>query len=253
MSLRDEIVGFCADFLKVREFEDYCHNGLQVEGRAELEKIVTGVSLSERLIRAGIEKKAGMIIVHHGVFADQLGKPPVVKGVFRNRLKLLLSHDINLLGFHLPLDAHPQIGNNISLCKLLGLENIEPVDIGFQGELKQTMDLDDFVDTIRQNVSKSIVPEKDVVRSAGSPKVSKVGVVSGGASNYYEKFEGTGIDTFLCGDLRENVVREVEELGINLINAGHYNTEKFGVRNLGQKVAGEFNIDVEFIDVPNSV
>lgn len=252
MSLRDEIVGFCENFLKVREFEDYCHNGLQVEGRGEIVKVVTGVSLSERLIRAGIEREAGMIMVHHGVFAGQFGKPPVVKGVLRNRLKLLLSHDINLLGFHLPLDAHPEIGNNISLCKLLGLENIKPVDIGFQGEFKEEIDLEDFVDTIRQKVS-SIVFEKDVIRSAGSPKVSKVGVVSGGASNYYDKFEGTGIDTFVCGDLRENVVREVEELGINLINAGHYNTEKFGISNLGQKVAQEFKVDVEFIDVPNNV
>ena len=113
-----KIVKYCEDYLKVKDFEDYCINGLQVEGAPKVSKIITGVSLSEKLIKEAIKKQAKMIMVHHGIFGSQISKPPSVKGVIRNRLKLLLENNINLCGFHLPLDAHPVIGNNISLSAL---------------------------------------------------------------------------------------------------------------------------------------
>ncbi|MCK4554866.1 Nif3-like dinuclear metal center hexameric protein, partial [Candidatus Parcubacteria bacterium] len=149
-----KIVKFCEDYLEVKKFEDYCVNGLQVEGAEKVSKIITGVSLSQKLIEAVIKKNAKMIIVHHGIFGSQISKPPCIKGVVRNRLKLLLENDINLCGFHLPLDAHPVIGNNISLIKLLRLKKMDVIscpdygEIGFVGEYKEAMKFEDFYNLI---------------------------------------------------------------------------------------------------------
>ena len=245
---RKEIVKFCEELLETKKFEDYCHNGLHVEGTDMIDKIITGVSLSKKLIEAAIEKKAQMIIVHHGLFGNQIENPPVIKGVFKNRLKMLLEHDINLLGFHLPLDAHDEIGNNISLCQLLGVNYLEPVEIGFVGEIEESMKFTDFDKLVNEKLK-----TKTIVLANGPERVKKIGIVSGGSSFDIHQFADYGIDTFVCGDLRENTVREVEELGINFINAGHYNTEKLGIQNLGEEIADKFKVDVEFVDIPNDV
>ena len=116
-----KIVEFCEGYLKTHKWQDYCHNGLQVEGALKVSKVISGVSLSEQLIDVAIKKRAKMLLVHHGFFKGNISPPPRIIGVVRNRLKKLLENNINLLGFHLPLDAHPVIGNNISLIKLLSL------------------------------------------------------------------------------------------------------------------------------------
>lgn len=248
MSKTKEITKFCEEYLKVEDYKDYCHNGMQVEGAAEVNKIITGVSFSQKLIEAAIERKAQMIIVHHGMFSGQFGELPVIKGAIKNRLKILLNNEINLLGFHLPLDAHIEIGNNASLARLLGVENLKPVDVGFVGDLNAEMSIEDFVKAVENKLN-----AKTINVLAGTKLVKKIGIISGGASNSYHDMLENGADTFLCGDLRENVVREAEEVGINIINAGHYNTEKLGVQNLGNLIAEKFGIEVEFVDVPNSI
>jgi dinuclear metal center YbgI/SA1388 family protein len=245
---RDKIVQFCEEYLKVKDFEDYCVNGLQVEGKAEVKKIVAGVSLSQKLLKAAIAKKADMVLVHHGIFKDQLGAVPAIKGSLRNRLALILKNDINLCGFHLPLDAHPEIGNNISLCKLLGLRKIKPFDIGFVGELEKGIEFDRFV-----RIVDSKIGTKSYAIQAGAKKVKKIGIVSGGASKYYAGAAGMGADTFICGDIVERVVSEVEEMEMNFINAGHYNTEKLGIQNLARLLAKKFKISAEFVDIPNEI
>ncbi len=250
---RDKIVKFCEEYLKVKDFEDHCHNGLQVEGVKEIKKIITGVSLSQKIIEAAIAKKAQMIIVHHGLFRS-IFESKQITGIFRNRLKLLLSNDLNLMGFHLPLDAHPEIGNNISLCRLLGLVNMKVLntpdygDIGYTGELDQPINFSDFVSLVNKKLNIN-----SYNLAAGPNKVKKVGIISGGASPDYKAAVAVGCDTYICGDIREEIVRQVEEIKINFINAGHYNTEKLGVQNLGELVAKEFDIDVEFVDVPNNI
>ena len=133
---RNKIIKFCEDYLKVKDFTDYCVNGLQIEGAEKIDKIVVGVSFSKKLIEATVKAEAQMLIVHHGLFGKLINQPPQIKGFVKNRLKLLLENDINLCGFHLPLDAHPIIGNNISLCKLLGVIGTKPFDLGFIGSLK---------------------------------------------------------------------------------------------------------------------
>jgi dinuclear metal center YbgI/SA1388 family protein len=243
---RNKIVKFCQDYLKVKDFTDFCHNGLQVEGTSEVTKIITGVTLSQKLIEAALAKKAQMIIVHHGIFGSQIENPPQIKGVIKNRLKMMLCNDLNLCGYHLPLDSHPEIGNNITICKLLGItRNTEPFDVGFVGELDKEMDFAEFVALVNAKLK-----TKSYVINAGSKKVKKVGVISGSASPDFKLAAELGADTYICGDIREEVVREVEEASINLINAGHYNTEPFGIKNLGELLAKEFEVAVEFVDVP---
>lgn len=245
---RDNIIEYCEKYLEVDKFDDGCCNGLQVEGKGEIKKIVTGVSLSKKLIEAAIEKKADMIMVHHGLFDNYIEHPISIRGMMRNRLKKILSNNINLAGFHLPLDAHKEIGNNIAICKMLGIKDCKNADVGYIGKLDKEIDFDKFV---------GLVDEKLETNShailAGPDKVKTVAVISGGASPDYQKMLDLGADTFITGDLREQIVREVEEVGINIINAGHYNTEKIGIINLGELVAREFGVDVEFVDVPNSV
>lgn len=243
-----KIIKYLEDYLKVKDFEDYCKNGLQVEGAPKINKIITGVSLSQKLIKEAIKKKAKMIIVHHGIFKDLVSSPPVIKGVFKDRLKLILENNINFVGFHLPLDAHSKIGNNASLCNILGVKNIKPFDVGFIGNLGKEIDFNDFV-----NIVDNKLRTKSYIISAGSKKVKRVGIISGASSPDFEQAKELGADTFISGDVRESVVRAVEEVGINFINAGHYNTEKMGIQNLGSLIAKKFDVKVEFVDIPNEI
>jgi len=244
---RDEIIAFCDDYLKVGEFEDGCHNGLQVEGRETVERIVTGVSLSKKLIEAALERSADMVMVHHGYFPGEVASPLHLVGYRRERLKLLLANDLNLAGYHLPLDAHPTLGNNVSLCKLLGVKRVKPFDIGFIGELTHPMELERFAALVDEKLQ-----ARSFVLAMGKAQVQKVAIISGGASSpFAEKAALAGADVFLTGDLQEWVVRQVDEMGMNLIDAGHYNTEKEGIRNLGELVAKQFGIHTEFVDIPN--
>ncbi len=245
---RQKIIKFCEDYLKVKDFEDYCINGLQVEGKEKISKIITGVSLSQRLIQEAINKKADMIMVHHGIFVNPIGSPPSIKGYTKGRLKMLLENNINLCGFHLPLDAHPEIGNNISLCKLLGVKKAKPFDVGYIGELEKEKDFRKFVSEVNQKLNIDAL-----VIQAGPKKIKKIGIISGGASPEFVSAKEQGADTYICGDIREGVVRAIEESEINFINAGHYNTEKLGIQNLGKLVAKKFKVDVEFVDIPCEV
>jgi len=254
MVKRNEIVEFCNEYLKADTFNDYCHNGLQIEGRENISKIVIGVSLSRQFIEKAIDEKADMIIVHHGLFKSQLGDPPRIVGIFKNRIKLLIEHDINLCGYHLPLDAHPEIGNNISLARLLELRNLEHLnspyygEIGYIGDLKENMKFIDFLAYVN-----TMLNTQSYILAAGHELVKKVGIISGGSSIEYSEAYKQGADTFITGDIKENIVREVEEIGMNFINAGHYNTEKLGIQNLGKLVSERFNVEMKFIDIPCEV
>lgn len=247
---RDKIVSFCSDYLKVENFKDYCHNGLQISGTDKINKIVIGVTISKKLIEAAMQKKADMIIVHHGLFAKHFGEFPVIEGVWRERLKLLLNNDISLCGFHLPLDAHHLIGNNISILQALGLVKVcgikeDGQSVGYVGEYKISVARDKFIESVNKKLE-----TKSVVLEFGAKQIKKVGIVSGGASPSWFTAQKLGCDTFITGDLRESVVRPAEEAGVNIINAGHYNSERFGIINLGRLVQKKFKVSVEFVEVP---
>ncbi|MDF1498375.1 MAG: Nif3-like dinuclear metal center hexameric protein [Patescibacteria group bacterium] len=241
---RTKIIEYLNNYLRIDDLEDGCVNGLQIEGKEKISKIVTGVSLSQRLISEAISKKAEMLIVHHGFFVNAVPSPLQINGFWKNRIKMILENDLNLAGYHLPLDAHPLIGNNISLAKLFGAKNCQPFDVGFVGELDKEMDFKKFVVLVEKELG-----VKSFVLPYGKKKIKKVAVISGGASPYYIQAIEMGADVFVTGDMRENVVREVEESGINVINAGHYNTEKLGIQNLGKLLEKKFKVKVEFVDV----
>ena len=245
MTDRNKIIRFCEDYLKVKDFHEDCCNGLQVEGTKEIEKIVLGVSWSQKLIQAAIKKNAQMIMVHHGLFFDQIDNPPKIGGYIANRLKLLMVNNINLIGFHLPLDTHPIIGNNISLCRLFGVKSVKPFDVGFVGEINKEISFKKF---------QYLVDSKLGIRSssiaAGNNFVKRVGVISGGASPEFKLAKALGADTYITGDIRESVVEAINESEINFICAGHYNTEKLGIQNLGKLLAKKFRIKTEFVDIP---
>lgn len=245
---RDEIVSFCCHYLNTGKFQDYCVNGMQVEGSKEVSRAVSGVSVSEELIKAAVTRKAELLIVHHGIFGNALSNPPVIRGFWRRRLALLLSNNMTLCGFHLPLDAHPKIGNNASLCRLLGIRNIKPFDVGYIGTLPEAESLRNFAARVDTKVG-----TKSMVIAGGPKKVRRVAVISGGSSGHFQQAADAGADTFLCGDMREDNVRPIEELGLNVINGWHYNTEKLGIQNLGKLISTKFRIPVEFVDVPCEV
>jgi len=242
---RDKIVEYLNECLKVDEFKDYCNNGLQVQGRGDVSKIVTGVTLSKKLIGEAVKRNAEMIIVHHGIFLNDVPSPIQLKGVVKERIKMLLSNDISLVGYHLPLDAHAEIGNNISLAKLLGVKKCEPLEVGYVGELDAETGLREFVKLVDEKLK-----VKSFVLPYGKEKIKRIAIVSGGSSPYFEKAFDMGADLLLGGDIREGEVRKMEEAGINYINAGHYNTEKLGIQNLGKLVEEKFRVKAEFVDIP---
>ena len=243
----DEIINFCCEYLDCKSFTDYCVDGLQIEGSNKISRIVTGVSWSQKLVQYAIDTQAEMVFVHHGLFGNMLGDAPLlsIKGYMKGRLAQLLTHNINLAGFHLPLDAHPEIGNNASLCRLFSIENIEKFDVGFIGTRKGEVTIDDFVFEVNKKLS-----AKSAVVYGGNKQVKRVAIISGGASGDFLAASELGADTFICGDLREDVVRAAEEQGISIIAAGHYNTEKLGIQNLGKLVSDKFGVESEFFDVP---
>jgi len=242
---RDEIIEYINEYLKVKDFQDYCYNGLQVEGRDNISKIVTGVTLSTALIGEAVKRRADMLIVHHGIFLRDVPSPFQLRGLYRQRVKEILINDLNLAGYHEPLDANPEIGNNISLCRLFGLKNCKPFDVGFIGETDGRVDVLQF---------KKIIDEKLGVKSfllpSGKKEIKYVGIISGGSSPHFEQAFENGADLFIGGDVREEVVRKLEEVGLNYINAGHYNTEKLGIQNLGKLIEKRFKIKTEFVDIP---
>jgi len=243
---RSEIVQYCNNYLSVEKFPDYCPNGLQVEGASTISKIVTGVSACGELFEKAIEKKADMIIVHHGLLWNEL-KP--ITGVFKNRIKLLIENNISLLGYHLPLDAHNKIGNNAILSDEIGLTDKTPFlkykgnEIGFKGNIDKIK----FIDFLKL-VEKKVGPIHSYVQ--GQEYSSKIGICSGGASNDVEDITND-VDTYITGEIGEPTMAFCKEAKINYIALGHYNSETWGVHELGNHLHKKFNIPVEFIKVNN--
>ena len=248
MAERNKIVSYLNELLGISDFDDYCVNGLQVEGKKNVRKIIFGVSVSKRLFQQAIERNADMIIVHHGIFWKSNPFPFFLVGIFRERLALLIKNDINLLGYHLPLDAHPEFGNNAQLMSLLNIEPVKSVEIGLLGKLKEKMPRQAFIELVNEKVG-----TQAQIFPFGSNYVKRIYISSGGSSHHYKLAKENDADTFIGGDIKENIVRELEETAINYINAGHYNTETLGVKALTNIIAKKFDVDCEFVDVPNSV
>ncbi len=248
---RCKFTKYLNQFFKNDEFQDMCPNGLQVEGNENIHKIVIGVSASVELFEKAIEKKADTIIVHHGVIWNF--ERPLYKGGYKKRIQLLLENNINLLAYHLPLDAHPEIGNNIQIASKLGLEDTSPFGeykgkiIGIRGSLP-AVDSESFFLRIKEkiNIDTMFFP-------FGPEKINTVGIISGGAQNDVKQAVLDGLDFYLTGEVSEHILHYVKEEKIHFASCGHHATERFGIIALGEHLKNKFNLNVEYIDIPNPV
>lgn len=253
MTKRSDIVEYCEELLEVGKFRDYCPNGLQVEGNPEINKMVSGVTACRALIEAAIEQEADTVLVHHGYFWK--GEEPRITGMKRERIRLLLDNNINLLAYHLPLDAHPEFGNNAQLGAQLGLVheggfggNGGP-DIGMFGRLSSAMSGKDFA----RHLTKVLGREPLYIEGTDKP-VERVAWCTGGAQGYIEQAAAiSGIDTYITGEVSEHTVHVARELGLHFYAAGHHATERYGVQTLGEHLAGKYTLEHTFIDIDNPV
>ena len=247
-----DIIGTLDEILQPRGVKDLGPNGLQVPSeRATTDHVVTGVSASRALIERAVELEAGLILVHHGLFWDfhPTGLSPVVA----ERLRLLFRHDIALAAYHLPLDAHPSVGNNALLAEALGAAHDTFGDVGrratFPGDGIPLADLLARVEQTTGRTPLRLGPHPP----AGPDPVRTMAIVSGAAASMLPQAIEEGLDAFLTGEPREHVMADAEEAGIHFIAAGHYATETAGVRRLGEIVAETFGIRHTFVDLPNPV
>jgi len=250
-----DIINYCDGLLEVSQFKDYCPNGLQVEGRGEIAKIVTGVTASQALIDAAVDAKADMLLVHHGFFWS--GENPNIVGIKQRRIKRLLEASISLVAYHLPLDAHPLLGNNAQLANVLGLE-VEgrfggdgAKAIAMYGRMQEAMLATQFAQNISTALNRQVLhvaPD-----SADKENIQTVAWCTGAAQSYIEKAVDLGVDAFITGEASEQTTHIAREYGIHFFAAGHHATERYGVKALGEYLSQHFDIDQCFIDIDNPI
>ena len=245
----DELNNYLNALLQPERFSDYCPNGLQVEGRPEINKIVTGVTASMALLQAAWQAKADAIFVHHGYFWR--GEALPITGIKKQRIQFLLGHDINLFAYHLPLDMHPDIGNNVMLAKQLGLTVSSwagEKNVLALAELNRPQTLKEFAALIQANLKR-----KPQVIGDENQSIKKIAICTGAAQGYIEQAIVTGADVYISGEISEQTVHVARESGMAYIAAGHHATERYGIQALGQHLAQKFNCQHEFIDMDNPV
>jgi dinuclear metal center YbgI/SA1388 family protein len=233
--------------------KDYAPNGMQVEGKSEIKRIVTGVTASQALIDKAIELEADALLVHHGYFWK--GEPEPIRGMKGKRIRSLIKSDINLYGYHLPLDIHPELGNNAELARLLDIEvegGLEghPQSVALFGRLKQTMTGADFTNKINHVLNREplhIAPDN------AEKMIETVGWCTGGGQDFIELAAQHGLDAFISGEISERTTYTARELDIHYFSAGHHATERYGIKALGEWLAQEHGLDVTFIDIDNPV
>ncbi|QQT93263.1 Nif3-like dinuclear metal center hexameric protein [Acinetobacter johnsonii] len=252
MAKLQDIIQWCDQTLKSPEFKDYAPNGLQIEGKTEVHKILAAVTASQDAIDAAIRENADLLLVHHGYFWK--GEAYPITGMRGKRIKSLIQHDISLLAYHLPLDSHPSLGNNAAIADLLELERIETLDpserhpIGNIGYLNQPMPVEEF---------KTFVSEKlkfDVTHlPADKTMIEKVGFCTGGAQDYIVKAAEQGCDTYISGEVSERTFYEAKELDVHYFACGHHATERYGVQRLGQAISEQFDIEYVYFELNNPI
>ncbi len=242
----NELVTYLNEYLNIKDFNDYGPQGLQVVGRPEVNKVVTAVSVSIQLFEQAVEENADVIIVHHGILWNK--ESQIIRGSFKKRLKLLLQHDINLLAYHLPLDKHPVIGNNALAAKEFELKDISDFGkVGIQGRINEC------TFNVFSKKVQSVYRVDPLVFSYGPEKITKIGICSGAAQRDITLAIEEGLDAFITGEVSESIMHLAKEGQIHFFAAGHYATEKFGIKALGGHIAETFGLNVKFIDIPNPV
>lgn len=245
----NELLDYTGQLLQPTQFQDYCPNGLQVAGKPMVSKVVTGVTASMALLEASQAAGADAILVHHGYFWR--GEDACIRGIKKARLKFLLAHDINLLAYHLPLDAHAEYGNNIQLGQHLGLQGIS-LGSGQSmlaiGDLPLPQALADFCLEIERRLGRA----PQVIGDMGR-EIRRVAWCTGAAQGFFEQAIALGVDAYISGEISEPTVHLARESGVAYIAAGHHATERYGVQALGAELARRFGLEHQFIDIDNPV
>jgi len=245
---RQQLLQTFNTLLQPERFKDYCHNGLQVEGRSRVGHVVSGVTASEALIQAAIDQKADAILVHHGLFWK--GFDGQVSGWMRKRLGLLLAHDINLLAYHLPLDAHPEFGNNAQLGKLLGLKTLS--NFGEQGLGHLGVSATEWQsDLLLAAHVESVLGRRVTCVPGFAGPVRRVAWCTGGAQGYFEAAIAAGAQVFITGEISEPQAHYARECGVSYIACGHHASERYGAAAVATWVAAQHGLTHSFIDIPN--
>ncbi|KFZ38628.1 metal-binding protein [Shewanella mangrovi] len=248
---RQALEAYLDEFLQVERYKDYAPNGLQVEGCQQINTIVTGVTACQALIDKAVELKADALLVHHGFFWKS--EPAVLVGMKQRRIKALLANDINLFGYHLPLDGHPELGNNAKLGQVLGLSQIEvvaqiPQNLLWRGSLAAAQTPAEFAAHITQRLGRA-----PLHLAADTQQINTVAWCTGGAQDYIDEAYALGVNAFISGEASERTFHSAVEQGIHYFAAGHHATERYGIEALGQHLAEKFGLQHHFVDIDNPV
>ena len=247
MASRDEILEYARELLDLDAYHDYGPMGLQVVGAEEVTKIAAGVSSSRELFQRAADGGAQLLIVHHGLFWEN--DPRVVDLQMRGRLQALFAADVNLAAYHLALDAHPEIGNNALVARLLGIDELERVlEWGFGGRLESPATVGELAARLEQATG-----QKPQVFDGGPEQIDRVAVITGGAARLFPQIAAMGYDAYVTGEPAEPTLHAARELGTHFLAGGHYATETFGIKALAERLAEQFGLDWEFVDLPNPV
>ncbi len=239
--------------LKPEKIKDFCPNGLQIEGTKSISKVVTGVTASQDLIDVAVKLEADALLVHHGYFWKN--ESYVIRGMKHKRIKTLLDHEINLFAYHLPLDIHPELGNNAQLAKLFGIKVTGPLEIGnensvaIRGEFDQPLTGNELNDRI----SKVLKRECLHIQPFSEKLIKTIAWCSGGGQNYIELAAEQGIDAFISGEVSEQTTHVAKEMDIHFFAAGHHATERYGAKALCEHLEKELGVEVHFVDIDNPV
>ncbi|MGA9699047.1 MAG: Nif3-like dinuclear metal center hexameric protein [Acinetobacter sp.] len=238
--------------MKSPEFKDYAPNGLQIEGKPDVNKILCAVTASQGAIEAAIEQGADMLLVHHGYFWK--GEPYPITGMRGKRIKSLIQHDISLAGYHLPLDSHPTLGNNAAIADILALENIEALDpserhpIGNIGYLKQPVSAEEFKLYVSQRLDFNAIH-----LAADKKSIQKIGFCTGGAQDFIGKAAERNCDAYISGEVSERTFYEAKELNVHYYACGHHATERYGVQRLAKAISEQFDIEYSYFELNNPI
>lgn len=249
---RDELVAYINNLLSCASFNDYAPNGLQVEGSAAISRICTAVTASAEAIHTAALLKADVLLVHHGYFWR--GESPLVTGMKRVRIGELIRNNMNLLAYHLPLDCHPQLGNNACIGQRLKLVNIQTHAVAGTPDLLWSAEFDQM--QLPQELAKElqqVFSQAPLVLTGGDKPIKRLAWCSGGAHDFIEQAAQIGADAYLSGEVAERTYYQAQELGVHYFACGHHATERFGIQALGEHLAQQFELEHRFIDSNNPV
>ncbi len=265
MILLSELEKYLNSKYKFDDFEDYCINGLVIEGKKEIRKIGFGVSFNSPFLEKAVSSGSDAVLVHHGIFQKRFFS---LRGIERERVQKILNNNISLFGIHLPMDAHPEIGHNSLLLKSIRCEILEPLKWGFFGRNGEKNSINSIIDILHSllhpkgykysetdcNDEFNLQHKSGFMVLGNGPEVpERIFMASGGSTDLYEDAVALGADTFICGEIKEHIPAISLETGTNFINLGHYYSEKPGVVELMKLIGKKFDVETEFIEIPNPV